>query len=567
MLSFTNMRKCYHLLTLGRSKAQSISTNRWVQGSGFIRSHHLRHHPQSPPPSPSQDGTLLSSTFNISRNRYYVGTTTSHNYPRATFSNLNLNHHHAQLSTLNTLELANHVADNPLDYKVTVKDSEFISAAHAPTHEFWIPLSNLDLLLPPLTAGVFFCYKRNDDGSAMSTETVVKTLKKSLASVLSTFYPLAGEIVLNRLGEPEVLCNNNGVEFIHAHADVDLQNLDLHHPDETVKGKLVPKLNRGVISVQVTELNCGAIILSVAFDHRLTDAQSCNIFLAAWADIAQFNKISTIPSFRSSILSPRRPPCHDTTFDDMYIPISSIPPPPSSYEDILFSRIYYISVESINSLQLQASTKETRRSKLQSFTAYIWKLLAHEGDDDVNKTSRVGVTVSGRNLLTGNSEEEASLLKNHYGNILSIPYGKEKNHHLHEMTLHEVANKVHEFVNKTANEEHFRGLVDWVELHRPEPGVARVYFKLQENDGDAIVVSSGQGLPIKNMQFGWGEPKFGSYHFPWGGVTGYITTMPSAKNNGDWIVYVHLKQEHLDLINSKASHIFKPLANSYLDIR
>ncbi|KAJ0524945.1 putative alcohol O-acetyltransferase [Helianthus annuus] len=108
-------------------------------------------------------------------------------------------------------------------------------------------MSNLDLLLPPIEAGVFFCYKKKENAN-MSPETVVDTFKKSLSRVLSTFYPLAGEIVQNSHGEPEVVCNNSGVEFVHAHADVELRDLDFYQPDLS---KLVPKINRGLLSVQV----------------------------------------------------------------------------------------------------------------------------------------------------------------------------------------------------------------------------------------------------------------------------------------------------------------------------
>ncbi|KAI3496294.1 hypothetical protein L1887_38651 [Cichorium endivia] len=555
------MRKYSHLLAIGKSKGLSISNKRWFQAGSSITSHNHRHYSQSPP-SPPPSPPLPFSYNHISRSRCSGISSLSNNYTQNTISKLNHNQHKAQLSTLHSLEVSNHER-HPMDYKVTVKDRDVISAAQAPAHEMWLPQTNLDLLLPPLAAEVFFCYKKKDD-TAMSIKNVLKTLKTSLADVLSTYYPLAGEIVPNSLGEPEILCNNNGVEFVHAHADVDLETLDFHKPDETVKGKLVPKINRGVFSVQVTELNCGSIILSCAFDHRIADGHSSNTFLVAWAEFAQFKKITTIPSFRPSILQPRFPPIYDTTFDDLYIPISSVPPPPTINDDQLHSRIYYVPTDSINHLQSQASTKETRRSKFLSFTAYIWKLLAQEGDNDVNKKSRMGVVVSGRQFLTG---EESFMIQNHFGNILSIPYGEANNRHLQEMTLNEVANKVHRFVTKTTNEDHFRGLVDWVELHRPEPAVARIYFKLQETDGDAVVVSSGQGFPIKDMKFGWGEPEFGSYHFPWGGQTGYIATMPSAMRNGDWVIYAHLKQKHLDLIESKASGVINPTTHSYLHFR
>ncbi|KAL8205532.1 hypothetical protein R6Q57_009083, partial [Mikania cordata] len=91
------------------------------------------------------------------------------------------------------------------------------------------------LLHPNIELGVFFCYK-NKNNIDMSPEAVVKTIKKSLAWVLLTFYPLAGEIVHNKLREPEVRCSNNGVEFVHAHVDTELKDLNLYHPDRFVTG-------------------------------------------------------------------------------------------------------------------------------------------------------------------------------------------------------------------------------------------------------------------------------------------------------------------------------------------
>ncbi|KAD4180046.1 hypothetical protein R6Q59_023466 [Mikania micrantha] len=546
----------YHLLKFGISKGHKISNQKCFHQLSSIRSQNLLNEPHRPQPQPQP--TVFSRVTNENLRYIHVGT------PVGVITQYGRIHHQARLSTLGELKLPDHEESNPLDYQVTVKGRDVIRAAHEPKIEYWLPQSNLDLLLPALDAGVFFCYDAKEDGS-MSPETIVKNMKKSLAGVLSTFYPLAGEIASNGQGEPEVLCNNNGVEFVHAHADVELKMLDLHHPDETIKGKLVPKITRGVLSVQVTELNCGAIILSCAFDHRIADGASLNMFLVAWAEFTRLKNISIIPRFRPSILNPRHPPYYNTIYDNLYLPISSLPPPPP-FEDQLHSRIYYIRAESIRKLQSEAISKEnSQKSKFVSFTAFVWKLIAQDnGNHEPNTASRMGVVVSGRQFLSGNNEKETSMFANHFGNILSVPYGVMNNHHLQNMQLHEVANKVHEFVSEVKTQEHFKGLIDWVELHRPEPAVAKVYFKLQESDGEAVVVSSGQGLPINDANFGWGEPNFGSYHFPWGGQTGYITTMPSAKKNGDWIVYAHLKQKHLDLIETKARHVFNPITTSYL---
>ncbi|KAM0031367.1 putative alcohol O-acetyltransferase [Helianthus debilis subsp. tardiflorus] len=272
-----------------------------------------------------------------------------------------------------------------------------------------------------------------------------------------------------------------------------------------------------------------------------------------------WKKMSNIPSFRPSILSPRHPPYYETSFDNLYMPINSLPPP-SSFEEPLASRMYYIRAESVERIQSEASTKETKRSKFLSFTAYLWNLLADGSSNDVpDIISRMGVVVNGRRFLTEVNEKSTSLFENHYGNVLSIPYGVEELSDLRAMRLQEVANRVHGFVAETTNEEHFRGLIDWVELHRPAQAVARIYFGNEKSEGRAMVVSSGQGLPINDMDFGWGKPEFGSYHVPWGGRTGYITTMPSASGNGDWVVYMHLNDKEFHVIECMAPDVFIPL--------
>ncbi|KAJ0532933.1 putative alcohol O-acetyltransferase [Helianthus annuus] len=221
-----NMRRYYQLLNLRRSTGLYMSHRRCVHQTSSVEPHHLCRHPQ--PPTPPQPRSIFSSYGHISRNTY------SRRNAIGSYSLLQ--------STLNSKHYSS---------QVTVKGREVISAAATPAYEHWLTMSNLDLLLPPIEAGVFFCYKKKKNAN-MSPETVVDTIKKSLAGVLSTYYPLAGEIVQNSQGEPEVVCNNSGVEFVHAHADVELKDLDFYHPDHSVSGKLVPQINRGLLSVQVS---------------------------------------------------------------------------------------------------------------------------------------------------------------------------------------------------------------------------------------------------------------------------------------------------------------------------
>ncbi|CAK9171026.1 unnamed protein product [Ilex paraguariensis] len=287
-------------------------------------------------------------------------------------------------------------------------------------------------------------------------------------------------------------------------------DLDLYHPDDSVDGKLVPIKKQGVLAVQVTKLKCGDLMIGCSIDHRVADAYSANMFFVAWAQIARGKSVSHTPIFRRSMLNPRRPGQYDKVIDDMYVFLSLLPPPPPKdlkpNEDHLISRIYYITAEEIDRLQAKASSNGSKRSKLVSFSAFLWKIMA-EGGHDHSKKCKMG-----------------------------------------------------------AKEEHFLGLIDWVELHRPEQIVAKVYFK-ESNDEEAVVVSSGQRFIVSEMDFGWGRPDFGSYYFPWGGQTGFVMPMPSISREGDWVVYMHLPEKHLDLVKKEASHVFRPLTPAYLKFR
>ncbi|GJS80620.1 shikimate O-hydroxycinnamoyltransferase-like protein [Tanacetum coccineum] len=105
-------------------------------------------------------------------------------------------------------------------------------------HDHWLPLTNLDLLVPPFEVGSFFYYKKPHE--PVDVTTMVDALKTSVSQALILFYPLAGEIVHNSAGEPEIHYNNKGVEVIEAAADVEIRELNFHNPDESIEGKLMP---------------------------------------------------------------------------------------------------------------------------------------------------------------------------------------------------------------------------------------------------------------------------------------------------------------------------------------
>ncbi|KAL7192639.1 hypothetical protein ACSBR2_024461 [Camellia fascicularis] len=467
---------------------------------------------------------------------------------------------------------------------VEVRKKEVV-AAGLPMQEHLLPLSNLDLLLPPVDVAVFFCYKNptttttgltGKEGGLMlfTFASMVVVLKKAMSQALVSYYPFAGEVVHNTVGEPQLLCNNRGVDFIEAFAHVELQGLNFYNPDDSSEGKLVPKKKQGVLSVQATELKCGGLVVACTFDHRVADAYSTNMFLVSWAEMAHDKQLSLLPSIGGSLLSPRQPGWYDPFLDDMYVPVSALPPLPKNTKpnvDELISRIYYIEADQLSRLQSLANhgTSGRGKTKLEAFSAFLWKLVAaREAERD--KICRMGIVVDGRMRLREADADikMATPMDAYFGNVLSIPFGKERAGDLKERPLSWVAEAVHDCLENAATKEHFLDLIDWVEAHRPEPALAKIYAGSsgKEDDGPAFVVSSGRQFPVSKVDFGWGRPTFGSYHFPWGGEAGYVMPMPSPLHNGDWIVYMHLLKQQLKFIETKAAHVFRPLTFDYLNL-
>eukprot|EP01018_Ginkgo_biloba_P026920 Gb_26788 [translate_table: standard] len=387
-------------------------------------------------------------------------------------------------------------------YRVNIIATEIVASA-LPMQEHWLPQSNIDPILPPVNVSVFFCYQNR------------ATTKPSFASVL--------------------LCNNEGVEFSEAYADIRLAQVDFHNPDATVEGKIVPSRSPfpdenddrvAVFCVQVTKFKCGSVVVEYTFDHRVADAHSANVFMVSWSEVCRNQSISSIPTFRRSLLNPRRPPRYNSTMDDMSITMSSLmaesgnidPSPP------LASRFYYIEAKDIDMLQALATQNGTKkRSKLEGFCAYL-----------------LGVVVDGRSRL-----EKVKVAATYFGNLVSLPYAEACVGEVREKPLSWRAEMVHRAIKVATNEEHFRSLIDWVEMKRPEATLSKLY-----HDVSAVVVSSGLRFPISNLDFGWGKSAFTSYYFPWGGKAGYVMPMPSPLGEGSWVVYTHLSIHQLKAIES-----------------
>uniref|UniRef100_A0ACD5UEP5 Uncharacterized protein n=1 Tax=Avena sativa TaxID=4498 RepID=A0ACD5UEP5_AVESA len=306
------------------------------------------------------------------------------------------------------------------------------------------------------------------------------------------------------------------------------------------------------MSVQVTKFRCGGAVVGCTFDHRICDAYSFNMFLVAWAAAARGAPAPPSPSFNRSLLAPSIPPpscTAGTLADRLFVPVSHVPPP-TGPPPAAVNRIYHVAAADVAALQASAGPG---RTKLESFTAHLWRLYARAF---TAHSCSMGVVVDGRARVSPDGA-----MKPYFGNVLTIPYGVIGAGELRGMALADVAEDVHRWVSEAATGEHFGELVDWVEARRPEPTVARAYLGVGDGEGAGVVacvVSSGMRLPVGEVDFGWGVPAFASYHFPWPGGAGYVMPMPSARGGGDWVVYVHAAPELVRIMEEEPTMFRAP---------
>ncbi|XP_057443656.1 coniferyl alcohol acyltransferase [Lotus japonicus] len=416
-----------------------------------------------------------------------------------------------------------------------------------------VTLSNLDLLSGRFPITYLYFYRKPKQGNF---KAFVETLKISLAQLLDHYYPFAGQIIQNpKTSEPEIICDNNGSLVIEAQANTPLHNLDFYDLNETLQEKIVSIQPDFPFQIQVTEFTCGGISLAFSFDHALGDATSFGKFITSWCDIAQNKPLSFTPD-HTRHLRARSPPKYESSLDQTFMrctmeEIQNMP----VYRINKIKRLYHINVSSIKMLQELAS-KGTKRTKIEAFSAYVWKKMIATID---HEKCKMGWLVDGRKrMCRGNNS-----MSNYIGNVLSVAFGEASVEELKEGSLSEICDMVHEAISKVSNEAHFLDLIDWVECHRPGLMLAKAVLGLE---GPGLVVSSGQRFPISEVEFGFGPPLLGTVYTSIEGVgVGYMNQRPSAQGDGSWTVSAILWPEMVAALEDDP--IFIPMTAAHLQLK
>lgn len=154
-----------------------------------------------------------------------------------------------------------------------------------PNHLRTFKLSFLDQIVASFYIPITLFYKTKFDLSTISQ--IHQHLKKSLSQTLTIFYPLTGR--LQNL--VEINCNDEGVLYTEAKSSVTLSDF-LHKPYLNSLNNFLPidanVMKDGTevqLSVQVTLLDGGGLVIGVCMFHRVADFATMASFLKTWADL------------------------------------------------------------------------------------------------------------------------------------------------------------------------------------------------------------------------------------------------------------------------------------------
>ncbi|KAK9102796.1 hypothetical protein Sjap_020050 [Stephania japonica] len=317
------------------------------------------------------------------------------------------------------------------------------------------------------------------------------------------------------------------------------------------------------LRLQVTSYTCGGFSIAWNTDHALVDAASFSMFVMSWSEIAQMRPLSRYPDHHRSVFKPRSPlklnPSLDRTFSKYTMEdlLNAMPANKSNY-DISVKRFYFVEASDIDLLQAQASQDGRRATKVEAFSAYLWKILAGLilKDNEFNRSCKMAWLVDGRRRMASYK------VPNLFGNLLSMAVGEASVQELSHSRISSVASMVQNAIAEASKEAHFLDLLDWIEFHRPGMFLAKVLLGL---GGPAIVLSDARRLPVKELDFGFGRPVFGSVYTtaPKLGA-GYVSPQLSGVGDGSWVVFTILWPELVEALESDPNRIFKPMSATRL---
>ncbi|KAM0021074.1 putative quinate O-hydroxycinnamoyltransferase [Helianthus debilis subsp. tardiflorus] len=387
---------------------------------------------------------------------------------------------------------------------INIKQTTFVQPSkptQASTKQLWT--SNLDLVVGRIHILTVYFYRP----IVCSNFFDPLVMKKALADVLVTFYPMAGRMGKDQNGKVVINCNDEGVLFVEAESDSTLDDFGEFTPSPELR-RLTPTVDySGDISsyplffAQVTHFKCGAVGLGCGVFHTLADGLSSLHFINTWSDMARGLSIAIPPFIDRTLLRAREPPT--PTFDHVeYHPPPSMKPgsqkPESSRKPS--TTILKLTLDQLNALKAAAKNDggNTNYSTYEILAAHLWRCACKARGLPDDQLTKLYVATDGRSRLS------PQLPPGYLGNVVFTATPIAKSADLTTQPLANAASLIRTTLSKMDN-DYLRSAIDYLEV---QPDLSALIRGPSYFASPNLNINTWTRLPVHDADFGWGRPVF-----------------------------------------------------------
>ncbi|KAJ3687845.1 hypothetical protein LUZ61_017009 [Rhynchospora tenuis] len=391
---------------------------------------------------------------------------------------------------------------------VEILESTLVVPAEDTPREM-LPLSNIDLINVGKPNYTIYLYKNNEGAKDFFS---VEVLKSALAKALVLFYPLAGRHVVGDDGRDQIDCNAEGVLFRVARLERIADSIQFEPMSPEIIELFIPKEPHSsslLQMLQVTYLKCGSVVLGTSNNHILVDGRGAAHIFQTWSRVARGDLTCIVPpSFDNTPLRARSPLKISFEFP-MY---TADPPKKEDNPKSCVLSLFKISKEQIRNLKIRCSngSNTTRVSTFCAISALIWKCycIAQELDNNTKSILSFGADIRNRIRPTipayfGNGgirmAATSEVLK-----ITSNPIG-------------DVARTIKAEIDRLTD-EYIRSLIDNLQVMLDK----KMSIMNKDVSKSDLRIRTILGMPLCDVDFGWGAPQLFSWERPMENRVAYI---------------------------------------------
>lgn len=198
-------------------------------------------------------------------------------------------------------------------------------------------------------------------------------------------------------------------------------------------------------------------------------------------------------------------------------------------------------------MEITLSRDEIQRLKAQGapftsgicISAHLWKLVTAARNLHRDDTTCLFSVLDARTRLT-------NLPANYFGNCIFVKRTAASVGDVIGMPLCELAKRIHESVSE-ATDEYLRSVLDWFEV----TGTENVVHHRPAMETHDLQPTFWRFLPVYELEFGFGTPRFGGRNSPAAGAAGFAAVSPAARDAGGAVaITVYLAPDAADALIS-----------------